>query len=148
MKDFQIENTFGYRINRCAILMRQELRHRFVQAGFDITPEKWAILGRLWEKEGLTQNELSQKTIKDKTTIARFVVEMERDGLLRREVAAHDRRNNFIYLTPASRQLKSALIPIAMGLMSDAAANVTPQQLATTMEVLGIIENNLINQEK
>lgn len=102
----------------------------------------------MWEKDGLTQNELSHKTIKDKTTIARFLVEMERDGLLKREVAPHDRRNNFIYLTAASRKLKADLIPIAMGLMADATANIPQRDVATTIEVLGLIEKNLLNHEK
>jgi DNA-binding MarR family transcriptional regulator len=148
MKEFNLENTFGYRINRCSILMRQELRSRFSAAGHDITPEKWVILSRLWEKEGLTQNELSQKTIKDKTTITRFLVEMERDGLISRKPAPQDRRNNLIHLTPAARKLKAVLIPIVVELMRDAAVSIPPQAMATTIEVLGLIERNLLNHEK
>jgi len=52
--NFNLENTLGYLINRCAIWLKQELTHRFKQAGYDITPEEWAIRNRLWEQDDMS----------------------------------------------------------------------------------------------
>lgn len=106
MSEFQIENTLGYRINRSAIIMKIELQNRFKNAGFSITPEEWVILNRLWESDGMNQNEISQKTLKDKTTVTRFLNGMEKDGLIRRVVAEEDRRSRLIFLTDKGKLLK------------------------------------------
>ncbi|MBM9502663.1 MarR family transcriptional regulator [Leptospira sp. 201903071] len=143
MNDFQIEKTLGYRINRCAIVMKQELQERFSQAGFTITPEEWIILNRLWENDGMTQNELSQKTLKDKTTVTRFLNAMEKDGLIRRVPSTTDRRNNHVNLTSRGKKLKEELIPIAKSLLNDAAKNLDPKAFEITLDSLMKIEKNL-----
>ncbi|AXR59721.1 MarR family winged helix-turn-helix transcriptional regulator [Leptospira mayottensis] len=145
MKDFQIENTLGYRINRGAIVMKLELQERFKSAGFSITPEEWVILNRLWESDGMNQNEISQKTIKDKTTVTRFLNGMEKDGLIRRVVAEEDRRSRLIFLTEKGEKLKEELIQIAKSLLNDASMEINKEHLTITINVLAQIERNIVN---
>ncbi|EMJ95490.1 MarR family winged helix-turn-helix transcriptional regulator [Leptospira alstonii] len=146
MDEFQIENTLGYRINRCGIVIKQELRRRFNKRGYSITPEEWIILNRLWETDGLTQNEISQKTIKDKTTVTRFLSKMEEDGLIRRKSSNQDRRVNHIQLSTKGKKLKDQLIPIAQELLEAATEKISPERLLVTIETLKQIELNLSNQ--
>ncbi|EMY78338.1 MarR family protein [Leptospira weilii serovar Ranarum str. ICFT] len=146
MGEFQIENTLGYRINRCGIVIKQELRRRFNKRGYSITPEEWIILNRLWETDGLTQNEISQKTIKDKTTVTRFLSKMEKDGLIRRKSSNEDRRVNHVQLSTKGKKLKNQLIPIAQELLEAATEKISPEHLLVTIETLKQIELNLSNQ--
>ncbi|RHX88490.1 MarR family winged helix-turn-helix transcriptional regulator [Leptospira stimsonii] len=143
MDDFQIEKTLGYRINRCAIVMKQALQERFASAGFTITPEEWILLNRLWENDKMTQNELSQKTIKDKTTVTRFLNDMEKDGLIRRVTSTADRRNNHVHLTAKGRSLKEKLIPIAKSVLADSVAGLDTKALEITLNSLMEIEKNM-----
>ncbi|TGL96580.1 MarR family transcriptional regulator [Leptospira barantonii] len=145
MSEFRIENTLGYRVNRCGIAMRQDLRRRFNEQGHSITPEEWIILNRLWENDGLTQNEISQKTIKDKTTVTRFLSKMEEDGLIQRKSSTEDKRVNHVHLSAKGKKLKDRLIPIAKELMSNAAEGISPEHLRITLETLKQIETNLSN---
>ncbi len=145
MNEFQIENTLGYRINRGAIIMKIELQNRFKNAGFSITPEEWVILNRLWESDGMNQNEISQKTLKDKTTVTRFLNGMEKDGLIRRVVAEEDRRSRLIFLTDKGKLLKEKLIPIAKSLLVDSSTEINKEHLTVTMNVLAQIERNISN---
>ncbi|MGJ4752289.1 MarR family winged helix-turn-helix transcriptional regulator [Leptospira kmetyi] len=145
MSEFRIENTLGYRVNRCGIAMRQDLRRRFNEQGHSITPEEWIILNRLWENDGLTQNEISQKTIKDKTTVTRFLSKMEEDGLIQRKSSKEDKRVNHVHLTAKGKKLKELLIPIAKELMSNAAEGISQEHLRITLETLKQIETNLSN---
>ncbi|EQA53246.1 winged helix DNA-binding domain protein [Leptospira kmetyi serovar Malaysia str. Bejo-Iso9] len=135
----------GYRVNRCGIAMRQDLRRRFNEQGHSITPEEWIILNRLWENDGLTQNEISQKTIKDKTTVTRFLSKMEEDGLIQRKSSKEDKRVNHVHLTAKGKKLKELLIPIAKELMSNAAEGISHEHLRITLETLKQIETNLSN---
>jgi DNA-binding MarR family transcriptional regulator len=147
MENFELENTLGYLINRCAISLKSELTLRFKQAGYDVTPEEWAILNRLWEQDGMSQNELAERTIKDKTTITRFLNQMERKGLVTRKPSQEDARFKNVYLTPNAQKLKPILIEITQGMLSGAAAGLSAQDIQTTLETLRRIENNLLNME-
>ncbi len=147
MKNFELENTLGYLINRCAISLKSELTHRFKRAGYDVTPEEWAILNRLWEQDGLSQNELAERTVKDKTTITRFLNQMEKKGLVTRQSSNQDGRFKNVYLTPNAKELKTILIEITQGMLSGAAAGLSAQSFQTTLNTLRTIENNLLNME-
>jgi DNA-binding MarR family transcriptional regulator len=145
--NFNLENTPGYLINRCAILLKSELTHRFKQAGYDITPEEWAILNRLWEQDGMSQNELAERTIKDKTTITRFLDQMETKGLVTRKSSKEDGRFKNIHLTSNAQKLKPILIEITQGMLSQAASDLATQDIQTTLNSLRKIENNLLSME-
>jgi len=145
--DFNFENTLGYLINRCAILLKQELTHRFNQAGYDITPEEWAILNRLWEQDGMSQNELAERTVKDKTTITRFLIQMEKKKLITRPASKIDGRSKNVFLTSNGQNLKPILINITKGLLAEAGLGLSVQDLQTTFTTLQTIENNLLSIE-
>jgi len=40
---------------------------------FDMTPEQWAVLNRLWEKDDVTQNDLTERNFKDQPNIGRIL---------------------------------------------------------------------------
>jgi len=145
---FDLENTVGYLVNRCAILLKNELTHRFNQAGYDITPEEWVILNRLWEQDGMSQNELAERTIKDKTTITRFLNQMEAKGLVTRRSSQVDGRYKNIYLTTSGRESKPDLIKIAHEMLFEAAIGLSNEDIQTTLNSLKRIENNVLSIEK
>jgi DNA-binding MarR family transcriptional regulator len=146
--DFNLENTLGYLINRCAIMLKHELTRRFQEAGHEITPEEWAILNRLWEQDGMSQNELAERTVKDKTTITRFLSQMEKKGLIARHSSHTDGRAKNVHLTPKGQQLKPILINIAKCLLSEAATDLPNDDLQVTFGTLRKMESNLVNIEK
>ena len=145
--NFNLENTLGYLVNRCAILLKQELTRRFKQAGYDITPEEWAILNRLWEQDGMSQNELAERTVKDKTTITRFLSQMEKKGLIERHPSKIDGRSKNVHLTSNGQGLKPILINIAKGLLSEAAVGLSDQDIQITFTTLQTLDNNLLSIE-
>lgn len=82
-------------------------------APFNIAPEQNLIMMLLWEKDGLTQNEIGQKLDKDKTNIARMASSLEKKGFINRFTCPHDRRAQRLYLTDEGRKLGEKVIPIA-----------------------------------
>ena len=143
--EFQIDQTIGYALNRCTILLRLNLAQQFSANGYDITPEEWVILNRLWQKDGRSQSDLARTTIKDKTTVTRHLNRMERKGLIVRQSSTADARVNLIFLTPAAEALKTALIPLARELLSAGIAGIDQSEMAITLSVLKKIEQNLLN---
>jgi DNA-binding MarR family transcriptional regulator len=62
---------------------------------------QFAILMRLKRKGPLTINALAEEMVTDRTTLGRNILPLERDGLIRIQPAASDRRAKELHLTKA-----------------------------------------------
>ena len=73
----------------------------------------WTFLRALWERDGLTQKELSvQVGVMEPTTFA-AVRAMEAKGYVVRRQRAENRKNVYVYLTRQGRVLERKLVPLA-----------------------------------
>lgn len=142
MSQFTLDQSLGYIINRTARRLRYELHQAFKANGYDVTPEQWTILNRLWEKEGLSQVELAEQTFKDKPNVTRILDVLERKQLLLRQRDAGDRRAFRVYLTEDGRNLKEKLIPLAVEVLKRGQENLTSEDRAYLQEKLNIIYHN------
>ena len=82
-------------------------------APMGVTPAQWQVLVVLWETDGLTQKELSQRVAVETATLSRTVDRMERDGLVTRDRSATDRRQVHVRLTEYGAGLWRDLVPEA-----------------------------------
>jgi MarR family transcriptional regulator, organic hydroperoxide resistance regulator len=108
----------------------------------DVSFGHWAFLRILWERDGLTQRELSdQAGVMEPTTFA-AIKAMEKLGYVVRVRRPDNRRNVYIHLTPKGRQLKTKLVPLAEEVNAIGIAGVKPDDVATTrLTLLAMLEN-------
>ena len=79
--------------------------------GHGVTIGQWYFLRALWEEDGLTQRELSQRVgMMEPTTVA-ALNGMERRNLVRRVRNTRDRRKINIHLTEKGSALRKTLMP-------------------------------------
>lgn len=71
----------------------------------------WRVLGVLREHSGCTTTELAERTVIERTALTRVVQQMEKAGLIRREVKAEDRRAQGVYLTDTGQDLLFRILP-------------------------------------
>ena len=76
-KVFSLDNSPGYMINSLVREMNAYLYRSFRKKGFEITAQQWAVLNRLWEKEGLHQSKLAKKTTKNRHNMAMILKQLE-----------------------------------------------------------------------
>jgi DNA-binding MarR family transcriptional regulator len=69
---------------------------------------QFSILAKLKTKGPLTINALAEDMVMDRTTLGRNILPLERDGLIRIERAATDRRAKELHLTKAGEKLFQA----------------------------------------
>lgn len=77
---------------------------RFAPLG--LHPGQDRLLGELWESDGLSQSELIARLGVEPPTVTGTVQRLERDGFVRREPDADNRRISRVYLTHAGRELE------------------------------------------
>jgi MarR family transcriptional regulator, organic hydroperoxide resistance regulator len=143
MVDFNLDDSFGYLINVAAQRLKYELHQTFQAKGYDITPEQWAVLNRLWEEDGLSQVELAERTFKDKPGTTRILNLLEKKGVVIRRQDEGDRRVLRVFLTKVGKDLKDKLIPCAEEVLNKSGKNLTKQELAQFKLTLHRILNNL-----
>jgi MarR family transcriptional regulator, organic hydroperoxide resistance regulator len=107
IKATPVNEGAAYLIRMAYLALRRLLQKDL--AAHQVTIGVWYYLWALWEKDGLNQRELSERTgIKEANTTVVLRM-MERDGLVRRARSASDRRNVKIFITAKGRKLKDEI---------------------------------------
>ena len=143
MGQFKLENAIGFAVNRAALKMKAELQKAFRAKGYKITPEHWAVLNCLWDKEGTSQTEIAEKIAKDKTNLTRILDIMERNRLIRRVNHETDRRSYRIFLTRKASEMKDDLIAFVEDVLAAATRGINAKEEREIIRLMNIINNNL-----
>ena len=107
----------------------------------------WAFLRILWECDGLTQRELSDRAgVMEPTTFAAMKT-MEALGYIERRQLPENKKNMYVHLTPAGRALKKKLVPLAEDTNQVSIQGLSASDIQTTRRVLLTILSNLAQDE-
>jgi MarR family transcriptional regulator, organic hydroperoxide resistance regulator len=102
----------------------------------------WSFLRILWETDGLTQRELSERAGLMESTTFSALTAMEKLGYLRRRQLPDSRKKVYVFLTPKGRALKPKLVPLAEEVNDIAVEGLGAADIAATRRsLLAIIEN-------
>ena len=117
-------------------------------ARFKVPFGHWTFLRILWQNDGLTQKELSQRAgVMEPTTFA-AIKAMEASGYVRRSQLPSNKKNVYVHLSAKGRALKNKLVPLAEETNSISTRGVSPDELVTTRKVLLAMIENLARDEK
>jgi DNA-binding MarR family transcriptional regulator len=139
----EFENLPLYWVNRLSAMARRELTQRFRAAGHNISPEEWAILMLLWQRDGQSPGAMSGRTVRDPTTMTRLVDGLVRKGLVARRQDDTDRRRSLVCLSARGRDMQAPLVALAMPMIARALDGVSAEDAATTVRVLSRMVENL-----
>ena len=102
-----LDKDLGFNLHRVDLVYRRELT-RCLRA-YNMTPEQWQVLVGLWERDTLTQTEISEITQQDAPTISRMIKRMEVNKLIQKSQNRDDRRQTLIRATGTGLKLKTTL---------------------------------------
>ncbi|MEW5420301.1 MarR family winged helix-turn-helix transcriptional regulator [Amorphus sp. 3PC139-8] len=145
--DFEIlplETSIGYQIRTTHRLFQRYLQVKIEPYGVSLG--MWYFLRVLWDEDGLTQRELSQRVGTMEPTTLTAIRAMERSGFIRRERQERDRRKINVYLTPKGRSMRTELLPLAREVVDDAACTMDETERDELLRLLGLIQTNLVQR--
>jgi DNA-binding MarR family transcriptional regulator len=117
------------------------LQSRIVAHGVNLG--HWPFLRVLWEEDGLTQRELSQRAgMMEPTTVAALNV-LEQRSLVTRVRNSHDRRKMNVYLTAKGRALHKILLDGTGDVVCQAFRGIGPVDITCALGVLVRMRANL-----
>lgn len=107
----------------------------------------WSFLRILWEADGLTQKELSERAGVMEPTTFTAMKAMEALGYISRRQLPTNKKNMYVYLTDQGRALKEKLVPMAEDTNRVSVKGVSLQQVKTARKVLLAMIENLARDE-
>jgi DNA-binding MarR family transcriptional regulator len=107
----------------------------------------WAFLRILWERDGLTQRELSVEAGLMEPTTHSAIQKMEKLGFVTRKRQDGDRKRQHIYLTSKGASLRDHLVPLAQMVNAKAVDGVSESDIEITRRTLLAMIQNLADDE-
>ena len=121
----------------------RRLQKNFRHAGLEITIEQWSVLYHLWKEDCLSQQELCNRTFRDKPSITRLIDNLEKQKLVNRVSSKTDRRINLVCLTETAKEIQNLTIDIANQTMNEALIDVNKEDIETVKHVFQKVYDNL-----
>jgi DNA-binding MarR family transcriptional regulator len=140
--NFDMHLIFAIMNGRVSAAINRNLYRNFRLNGIDISPEQWTVLLYLWEKDGVTQQELCNATYKDKPSMTRLINNMEHNGLVTRNSNENDKRVNLIHLTETGKKLEVRMRIITSRTLKEALKGISNEDLETCQSVLREVFEN------
>jgi DNA-binding MarR family transcriptional regulator len=122
---------------------RQFIQFKLKEHKTGLTYEMLQVMGCLWKKDGINQQEITTITVKDKASMTYLIDNLVKRNLVKRTEDANDRRNKLILLTEQGKLLKSKIQPVIDEMYQVAGKNIDIAVLKSSMEILSKVEKNL-----
>ena len=105
--------------------LRRHLQQKFRENNVSLTYEMHQVMLCLWTKDGIRQQDLADKTLKDKTSLTYLIDNLNKRGLVTRMEDKNDRRSKLIFLTNKGKELGKIAEPWVEDLYKLASLKVT-----------------------
>jgi DNA-binding MarR family transcriptional regulator len=136
-----LARSLGYHVRHLAETWQGAMDRRAEEHG--LTVSQWRYLRELWEEDGLSTGELTQRVGRQGPTTVAAVQLLERAGLVTVTKSNEDRRKSFIYLTRRGQRLASTMSPIIAAVNAEATADLTGEQLLAFKRLIVRIQRTL-----
>jgi len=147
-ENFELERAIGFFINRAAYVMSEEAGSRFRALGYNLTTQDFGILFRLNKQDGLSQMQIADLMMRDKTTITRRLDGLVKKGLVERRMDENDRRKFCIHLTAMGIEAVKQLSEVVDGFQREVLSEISAEEKAMTIKVLQQITNKILTQNR
>ncbi len=140
-----LDCQFGFILGRTEYLVRKRLLARLRENGYAVTKEELVILARLYEEDGLTQTEISERTVKNKATVTRLLETMVRKSLVRKQVDKIDGRKFRVHLRPRGTKAMEFFLPLIFEFMEQMTRDIPRRDMEITTATMKKIYDRVLS---
>lgn len=139
--EYKLDDSVGFMITVTERRLKPLFRECVAAEGFAYG--MWYFLRVLFEEDGLTQKELSERVGMMQPTTVTALRAMERDGYVSIKEDKKDKRRMRIFLTDAGRRIGSRILPMLRQINDFALKDVTEEEFKVLRNVLRKIRHNV-----
>lgn len=139
----EIAKELGRSMAELRIQFRQHIQIKLKEYQIDMTYEMLEVMSFLWQKNGVNQQEIADRTLRDKSAMTYLIDNLVKRNMVTRVADEGDRRNKLIFLTPEGVDLRVAINPWVSDAFEVAATDLSLDQVQQGLFVLNKMIENL-----
>jgi len=140
---YELKDSLGHLATQFSKAVLRRINQELQAGGYPITSEQWTALVHIWQQEGLTQQQLGERLIKDKTNVARLLASLEKAGYIQRRPGHPDRREKRVRLTEKAQTAMPGIAALVQKVLDAASAGIDAAELDLCRRVLRRARLNL-----
>ena len=140
--EIDFENSIGPWIGRTMKVIDYYLHEEIKSENLDLTKEQIIILKNLFFNDGINQNELACLTFRDKSSLTRLLVKMEKKNYIKRVKSKEDKRINKVFITSTGKEMFVQTRPIIKKIMNTMEENISNKEQQIMISLLKKIQTN------
>lgn len=141
------ETSIGPWLGKTVKVVEYYLHEAMKQKGLDLTKEQMIVLKKLYERDGLHQNELAFLTLRNKSSLTRLLVKMEKKNYIIRKQSEDDKRINNVFLTDLGRETYLKTRPIIKEIIKIMEKDINPIEKEQMITLLQKIQFNFTSKK-
>lgn len=144
-EDDRLELRVWLRLLTCSNMIEHAVR-RGLREEFGVTLPRFDLMSQLDRApDGLTMGELSRRLMVTNGNVTGMIDRLVSEGLVERHQAPHDRRSQFVRLTPAGRQAFGDMVQAHLGFVNARFKGTSRQDLRQLYELLGRLKRTIMD---
>lgn len=133
----------GVLVNILNCKLKKHMASSFKANGINLTAEQFLVMDVLWNQGEMTQQSIAYIIQKDKNSVTQFIDNLEKKGLVQREVDTADRRVNNIKLSKEGMAMKENTKAVAITTINEILEGISEDELQTFVRVLNRACDNI-----
>lgn len=142
-KSMALDEFLPYRLSFASNLVSDAVAASY-RSEFAMNIIEWRLIAVIAEKQGITQQEISERTRMDKVSVSRGATALLERGLIERTPNSADKRSHFLRLTQDGRKLYEQVVPRALQLEREIFSHFTAAEAEQFMSMLRRIDGVLL----
>jgi DNA-binding MarR family transcriptional regulator len=131
-----------------SILMSFEVLERYLEVElrqYNVTLIRFHVMSTLFQNGGeMTPSEIAERVFREKNSITAVINTLEREGVVRREPSADDRRSVKVVITDKGWKEANRLNPLAQEISREALSCMDKEQVETLVDTMRKVRENLL----
>jgi DNA-binding MarR family transcriptional regulator len=133
---FKVNESLAYLLAQNAKRTRAQFARLMKEHQLDFGQSGWIVLSRLWEEDGLTQQEISKRACVAKPNISNYCEQLEQANYIVRVQDENDKRNYKIYLTRKGKEAQSLSCDLSQQAYKEVCAGLNDEEIEQLKQLL------------
>ena len=143
----KINGELGFLLNKGTQALHREINRKFNARNLDITFEQVKMLFFLFHCNAKSQNEIAEKTYKDKVSIKKLIDNLEKRDLVYRAEDETDKRIKKVYITEKGKKLIPELRKLTKDALDVGFYGVPDKDIQIFKKVLSVLVKNFTGED-
>ncbi|MBE2888896.1 MarR family winged helix-turn-helix transcriptional regulator [Geobacter anodireducens] len=140
---YDYNQSLGYLTGIASRLLNNTLATRFKAADIDMTPEQWGAIIILLNEGAMTQGQLGDQLLLEKSSVSRLADGLERRGWIERTIDPNDSRQRLVTPTQNALDMAECCATIARAIHEEVQRGMNEDEKLASRSLLARIIINL-----